>query len=100
MGNEFIKDICNSFLIYLAIINLAGFIMAGLDKYYAKHQKWRIREKSFFVLALFGGAVGVLLGMKTFHHKTQHKSFTIGIPLMIGLHIVIFLALLFFIYGK
>jgi uncharacterized membrane protein YsdA (DUF1294 family) len=65
------------------IFNLLGFLLMGWDKQKAKTEKWRIKESTFFWIALLGGAVGVWLGMRKFHHKTLHRSFRIGIPICI-----------------
>ncbi|NLI92315.1 MAG: DUF1294 domain-containing protein [Peptococcaceae bacterium] len=73
--------------IYLLVINLAGFFTIGLDKSKARKDRWRIPERRFFILAFFGGSLGVYLGMHLFRHKTQHVKFTVGIPLMIILNI-------------
>lgn len=80
-------------LIYFAVINIAAFVLFGVDKWKAKHGSWRITEATLLDLALFGGSIGAYLGMKTFHHKTQHKKFKYGIPLIIFFHLL----LLFFI---
>lgn len=77
-------------LIYFLIINIIAFAYYGIDKYKAKHDKWRIKEKTLLLLAFFGGCLGAFLGMKIFHHKTQHKQFTIIVPICIILWIVIF----------
>ena len=69
-------------LIYTAIMSLIAFAAFGLDKYKAKTNRWRISEKTLFLLALLGGGVGAYLGMKVFHHKTRHKQFAIGLPLI------------------
>ncbi len=58
-----------------------------IDKYKAKKNKWRIKEQNFFITAAIGGAAGVLLGMTMARHKTQHKSFYIGIPILYLLNI-------------
>jgi len=75
--------------ITLIIINLYGFISMGYDKLQAKSGKVRIPEMNFFITAFLGGAAGVFLGMKVFRHKTKHYSFLIGIPLLLGLNILI-----------
>ncbi|MCR5789788.1 MAG: DUF1294 domain-containing protein [Lachnospiraceae bacterium] len=72
-------------LIYFAAINLAAFIIFGIDKGRAKRNRWRISEGTLFSLAIFGGSAGALLGMFCFHHKTQKKRFAIGIPLILFL---------------
>ena len=69
-------------LIYMAVMSIIAFAVFGLDKYKARHNRWRIRERTLFLLALLGGAPGAYLGMKVFHHKTLHKNFKIGIPLI------------------
>ena len=66
--------------VYLAVINLATFIVYGADKRCARKGKWRVPEKTLFLLPLLGGSVGALLGMRVFHHKTRHWYFVWGIP--------------------
>ena len=61
-------------LIYLAVINVVTFFMYGVDKWKAKKSKWRIRETALLGLAVLGGSIGAWLGMKAWHHKTQHKG--------------------------
>lgn len=68
---------------YLAVINVATFLTYGLDKWKAKRSKWRIREAALLTLAVLGGSIGAWLGMKVWHHKTQHKKFKVGIPIII-----------------
>lgn len=68
---------------YIISVNIIGFLMMGLDKRKAKKQTYRIPERTFWGLAILGGAVGILAGMKQFRHKTKHRSFTAGIPLLI-----------------
>ena len=79
----------NSILIFLLVMNILAFAMYGLDKYYAKADKWRISEKNLLLVAFLGGSVGAYMGMKTFRHKTKHAKFTIGVPLAIVLHAAI-----------
>lgn len=76
--------------IYLAIVNIAAFIIMGIDKYKAHRHKWRISERSIFTVGLIGGGVGVLLGMGIFRHKTKHLKFTLGIPAVVILNIALF----------
>ena len=70
-------------LIYLAVINLVTLFMYGIDKWKAKKSKWRIRETALLGLAVLGGSIGAWLGMKVWHHKTQHKKFKYGLPAII-----------------
>lgn len=65
---------------YLLTVNVICFAAMGIDKYKAKHQKWRIPERTLFIFAAIGGSVGGILGIYTFRHKTLHKKFTIGFP--------------------
>lgn len=67
-------------LIYLAVVNVVTFFLYGMDKWKAKRSKWRIEEATLLWLAAAGGSVGALLGMKAWHHKTQHHKFTWGVP--------------------
>ncbi|NCB32952.1 MAG: DUF1294 domain-containing protein [Erysipelotrichia bacterium] len=70
-------------LIYAAVINCICFMLFGLDKYYAIHRHWRIRERTLILCAALGGSVGALAGMKVFHHKTLHGRFSIGVPMIL-----------------
>lgn len=76
-------------LIYVLIINIAGFASMGIDKYKAKKHLWRIPEKALFIIAILGGSVGSSFGMYTFRHKTKHKSFVIGIPSIIIIQFIL-----------
>ena len=79
--------------IYLAVINLAGFIMYAVDKAKAKQKSRRIPEKTLLNSARLGGGLGCWLGMKVFRHKTLHKQFRITVPLwtIIWLGFIIFI---------
>ena len=68
---------------YLLGINLLTFFIYGIDKWKAKRDKWRVPEATLLMLAALGGSVGALLGMFVFHHKTKHKKFLIGVPLIL-----------------
>lgn len=74
--------------ICLLILNVFGFIQFGVDKKRAQKGKWRISEASLFTTALLGGSIGCIVGMKVFRHKTKHKSFIIGMPLILLLQII------------
>lgn len=69
---------------YLLFVNLIGFALMGMDKYKAKKHRWRIPEKTLFLASILGGSVGTLAGMYTFHHKTRHWYFVIGMPLILA----------------
>ena len=70
-------------LIYLFAINIITFFMYGIDKWKAKRSKWRISEATLLGMAVIGGSIGAWLGMRVWHHKTMHKKFQFGIPLII-----------------
>ena len=70
-------------LIYLLIINAAGFLVMTIDKLYAKKNMWRIPERTLLGVAAFGGSIGVWAGMYTVRHKTKHLKFVIGVPLIL-----------------
>jgi uncharacterized membrane protein YsdA (DUF1294 family) len=70
-------------LIYLVAMNVVTFFMYGIDKWKAKRSKWRISEATLLGMAVIGGCIGAWLGMRVWHHKTMHKKFQFGIPLII-----------------
>ena len=75
----------NILLIYLLAANIVTFVVFGIDKYKAKRGLWRIPEASLLTMAVIGGSIGAWLGTKVWHHKTLHKKFKYGIPLIIAL---------------
>ena len=80
--------------IWLVLVNLATFCAFGLDKWKAKRKEKketvrRIPEKTLFILTAAGGSVGALLAMRVFRHKTLHRAFRLGVPLILILQIVI-----------
>ncbi|MHB1393376.1 MAG: DUF1294 domain-containing protein [Clostridia bacterium] len=77
-------------IIYIILINLIAFVIMGIDKGKAKARKRRISEDSMFIAALLGGALGAKLGMSLFNHKTKHKKFIIGIPIIIIMNFSLF----------
>ena len=70
-------------LYYLAAMNLLLFVLMGADKAKAKRGSRRVPEATLFFLAVVGGSLGGLLGMAVFRHKTLHKSFRIGFPVIL-----------------
>ena len=76
--------------LWLIVINVAAFCAFGIDKWKAKHpRRRRIPERNLMLSALAGGSVGALLGMKVFHHKTLHKLFSIGVPVILAAQLVL-----------
>lgn len=94
-----IKDILLYLLwVYLGIVNAVGFILPAVDKRRAKKDRWRIRESTLFLISALGGSVAMYISMRLFHHKTKHKRFMIGIPVIIVLQLgAVFAVWYFFI---
>ncbi len=80
--------------IYLGIINVIAFFFMLADKRKAKKGRWRIPEKVLLGLCAIGGSLGGMMAMRLFRHKTLHPQFSIGIPVMLALHIGLILFLL------
>ena len=68
---------------YLLAINIVSLFLYGIDKYKAKKNKWRISEATLLMMAVIGGSIGAWVGMRLWHHKTMHKKFKYGIPIII-----------------
>lgn len=79
---------------FLLSVNVIAFFMYGIDKWKAKKDKWRTSEATLLWLAVIGGSIGAWLGMKVWHHKTMHKKFRFGLPLII----IVQIALIIFAY--
>lgn len=80
-------------IIYLAVTNIIAFSMFFVDKNKAQKRQWRIPEKTLLLIAAIGGSLGAWAGMNLFRHKTQHKKFTILVPLIILVHAALLLLL-------
>jgi uncharacterized membrane protein YsdA (DUF1294 family) len=76
-------------LVYLLVINGVTFFVYGIDKYKAKHAKWRISEITLLSFTAIGGSIGAWCGMKVWHHKTMHKKFKYGVPIIFFLQVAI-----------
>jgi uncharacterized membrane protein YsdA (DUF1294 family) len=81
-------------IIYAVIINIIGFFSMLIDKRRAIKNKWRIPEKTLFLIAIIGGSVGSIAGMRLFRHKTKHWYFAYGMPAILLIQIVIISLLL------
>ena len=76
-------------IFYFVIINVLTFLLYGIDKWKAKRARWRIPESVLLGMAAFGGSIGAWLGMRVWHHKTQHKKFRYGVPAILLAQIVL-----------
>lgn len=78
---------------YFIVMNIAGLLVMYLDKHKARKHKWRIPEKTLFIVSLLGGSIGTWSGMYIFRHKTKHWYFVVGMPLILilqtGLYVFI-----------
>lgn len=83
-------------IIYFIVINLFGFFIMWLDKRKARKGKWRIPEKTLFIITALGGGIGTIAGMYVFRHKTQKIAFVIGFPFITILEILLAVYWIFF----
>jgi len=97
-------DCCSVLLsvagVYLLAINAVTFFLYGIDKYKAKHAKWRVPESTLLWLCAAGGSIGGWLGMKTWHHKTQHAKFRLGIPLILLAQAAVVALTVYYLYKR
>ena len=87
-------EVMNIILGYLLAVNTTSFLLYGIDKYKAKNGRWRISEATLLMMAVIGGSIGAWVGMRLWHHKTMHKKFKYGIPIIIILQVVLAVYLL------
>ena len=80
-------------LLYLLMINIIGFGMMWSDKRRAIWGKWRIPEQTLFIVTALGGGIGTIAGMYAFRHKTKKIKFTIGLPMLVILEILLIIYL-------
>ncbi len=79
--------------LYLLLINAAGLMLMLIDKQKARKNRWRIPERTLFAVAILGGSIGVLWGMYAARHKTKHLSFTLGIPFILAIQVILLIYL-------
>ena len=82
------------FYAYLLLINALGWLIMLADKRKAQKNQWRIPERTLIAVAVMGGSLGILSGMYTWRHKTKHAKFTVGIPAILTVQILIGVAFL------
>lgn len=87
------------FACYLPVVNLIAFVLMLVDKSRAKRRKWRIPERTLFGAALLGGCLGALLGMYLANHKTRHRLFAVGLPLLTVVYGVLLAAVWYWFHG-
>ena len=84
----------NIILGYLLAVNITSFLLYGIDKFKARKNLWRISEATLLTMAAIGGSIGAWAGMRLWHHKTMHKKFKYGIPVIIILQVALAVYLL------
>ena len=89
MEAERTPEMMNIILYYLLAVNIATFLLYGIDKYKAKKGRWRISEVTLLTMAAIGGSIGAWAAMRLWHHKTMHKKFKYGIPVIIIMQIAL-----------
>lgn len=93
-----INTIILTALAVVVIMNIVAFVLMGHDKRCARQGKWRVPEKTLFLVAACFGGLGGVLGMKVFHHKTQHWYFRVFFPVMLGMQVVLLAAVAYWLY--
>ena len=84
--------------IYLILVNAIAFLLMLIDKQKAKKKKWRIPQATLMGSAAIGGSIGALAGMYTFRHKTKHPKFTIGVPVILVLQLILAVAVIWLLH--
>lgn len=79
---------------YLVLLNLVGLLLCAYDKFMAIRHQWRIPERTFFLLGLIGGAIGILIGMILFHHKTSKPKFVLIIAFDLIINVIAYFVLI------
>lgn len=81
-------------ILYLVVINILGFLAMGIDKRRAMKGKWRIPENTLLMFTILGGGIGTIAGIYVFRHKTQKAKFTVGMPAILILEVLLIIYLL------
>jgi uncharacterized membrane protein YsdA (DUF1294 family) len=94
-----VNSILGIVILYLLVMSLWLFLLMGYDKRRSRREAWRVKEKTLWVVAMFGGAVGGWIGMSMFRHKTKHRSFRFGFPALAVLHftVAVYVAVRFYV---
>lgn len=76
-------------LVYLILMNIWAFVLFGSDKSKAERKQKRIQESKLFKVCFFGGAIGGIIGMNVFRHKTLKKKFSVGVPILFVIQLIL-----------
>ena len=85
-------------LAFVAVMNIISFFLMRHDKRCARQGKRRVPEKWLFLITACFGGLGGVLGMKVFHHKTQHWYFKVFFPVLLVLQIALLAAGAYFLF--
>ena len=85
-------------IIILVITNTLCFVLMGMDKRRAQRAEWRISEKTLFLSCICFGALGGVLGMRHFHHKTHHWYFRVFFPVLLVLQVILLAVGAYFLF--
>ncbi|HEX7065756.1 MAG TPA: DUF1294 domain-containing protein [Bacillales bacterium] len=88
------KDFILILIGYALLLNIIGFALVAMDKRSARKGKWRIPEARLWLVVWIGGASGIWYGMRRFRHKTQHRKFVVGVPILFFLNVAVYLVVL------
>ena len=83
------KTIIPAAVAVVVIMNIVTFVLMGHDKKCARQGKWRVPEKTLFLVTACFGGLGGVLGMKVFHHKTQHWYFKVFFSVSLVMQVVV-----------
>ena len=83
------KTIILAAVAVVVVMNIVSFALMGHDKKRARQGKWRVPEKTLFLVTACFGGLGGVLGMKVFHHKTHHWCFKVFFPVLLVVQIVL-----------
>ena len=93
MNNELILSLA----LYFVCVSAFAAVLSVLDKKKAKKKKWRIPESALIAVAVLGGALAEYVTMKKIHHKTRHKKFMVGLPLIMALHVLLIIGAVYYL---
>ena len=79
--------------VYLLTVSFYSVILTCTDKRCAQKGRRRIPERQLFGAALLGGSAAMYITMRIIRHKTLHKRFMIGLPLIMLLQAAIAICL-------
>ena len=83
-------------LIYFAAVSIISAVVCAADKRRAVKGKWRVKESTLFLLCALGGSAAMYITMRLIRHKTLHKRFMIGIPLIVVVQVVLLIGLIYY----